>query len=402
MKIKIYISDIVMVLFFHISFISMPYIQSYNLLKYAVAAITAVFLLPKFKLFFRKKYKAVNISLLVFLAVIIITSYINKNAISSRNVFLASIIYCIIILEGFLLFQYYEYKEKTNHLFKIIFYLLLFYVIITDMLIFLKPGLLIQHEGYYFIGNKFTVAYTHIFLTILYWLLKSNGNSKLSLENKLSLFLMFCLTIFISIYINSGSGIVASVFLILLMCFKENMKKLMSNPITPIASILVSCSFFFLFGSILGTSIMRFIVVNVLGKDPTLTGRMIIYSNVADILPGHIFTGYGHGSTFEVCMELIGAPNTQNGLMEILTQYGIFGVISFFVLIYMCFKNHKISNINAAFPLVAMLYIYILLASIEITLSQNFILVLGLVILLFNNNGKNKTSHQENCNARTN
>lgn len=147
---------------------------------------------------------------------------------------------------------------------------------------------------------------------------------------------------------------------------------------------------------------MRFIVVNVLGKDPTLTGRMIIYSNVADILPGHIFTGYGHGSTYEVCMEAIGAPNTQNGLMEILTQYGIFGVISFFVLTYMCFKNHKTSNINAAFPLVSMLYIYILLASIEVTLSQNFILVLGLVILLFYNNGKNKTSHQENCNARTN
>lgn len=392
MKVKIYIPDIFMILFFHISFISMPYIQSYNMLKYAIAAITAVFLLPKFKLLFRKKYRTVNTILLVFLTIILITSYINRNTISSRNVFLAAIIYCTIILEGFLLFQYYEYKNKTNHLIKIIFYLTLFYIIITDLLIFIKPGLLVQYEGYYFIGNKFTVAYTHIFLTILYWQLKISNNTKLSSENKLSLSLLICATIFISAYINSGSGIVASLFLIIFMCFNGNIKKMLSNPITPTVTVLVSCSFFFLFGSILGTSVMKFIIVNVLGKDPTLTGRMIIYSNITDILPGHIFTGYGHGSTFEVCMELLGAPNTQNGLLEILTQYGVFGVIAFLVLIYVCFKNNKIANLNNVFPHITMLYVYIFLASIEITLGQNFILILGLIILYFKNNEKNKIS----------
>ena len=85
------------------------------------------------------------------------------------------------------------------------------------------------------------------------------------------------------------------------------------------------------------------------------------------------------GSSFEVMMKMIGAPNTQNGVLEIILQQGILSLIGLLILTWTVFKYiSKKEDTNYA---LMMIYIYILFAAIEITLDVSFLLWLGLALV---------------------
>lgn len=378
MKTKIYITDIITILIFHIAFITLAYFSAYNLMKYVIIVVIAIFLLPKYKLIFRKEYSKQNLALIIFILIVLVTSFINRGRLINRDVLLAGIIFSAIIFEAFLLFQYLEYKGRIQRTITIIFYLTLFYVILTDVLLLLKPGLFNIYKSNYLIGDKFFVAYAHLLLIALYWHKSINSQKKLRFSNKVIVCLMFILTFFISNNIESASGVVGCVFLFIFMIFNKKLSTICSRPLIVILFLVASCVLLLFFDTILKTPVMKFIIVDVLGKDITLTGRMWIYNSIFHILPNHFWTGYGHGSTFEICTKLLGAVNSQNGLLEILIQYGIPGVAAVLYLIYTAFKKVKLSNYTL--PIVALIYTYMFLASVEITVNLQFFVFIGLAI----------------------
>lgn len=394
MKIKFYFSDIIMVLFFQISFITLPYLQSYNTIKYVIIAITAIYLFPKYKIFMGRDYRKINALVIIFITIIIITSFINRRDLVERDVFLAGIVYSAIVFEAFLLFQYFSYKGRMLRGINILYYLTLGYIIFTDLLIIIKPELFLQNYGYYFIGNKFAVSYLHFQLIALYWY-KCRNNEKLLLRSKLFITAVFILTIFISLQISSSSGIAGSLILVLFIIFNKQLSNILTKPSMAIITLLAACSILLLFDTVLNSNFMQFIIEDVLGRDMTLTGRMPIYNNFNNLISGHFWTGYGHGSTYEVCMRIMGAPNTQNGLFEILMQYGVFGVVSIISLIYVSFKKIKITN--EIFPIVAMVYVYMLLASIEITLSLRFLSMLSIIASMQKQTNITNGSNNKSC-----
>lgn len=379
MKLKIYYSDIIAFLFFHISFITLPYFEYYNFMKYGIIVIIAIYLFCNCKAIFQAKYRTVNIVLFLFLFIVLITAYINRHDVKDRNVFLASIVFVAIVVEAFFLFQCVEHKNQLNRVIKVIYCLNVIYVVVTDLLMLFYPELVVRTEGYYLIGNKFSVVYAHLLMCCLYWYVKGK-NRVLSYQNKTILFLICSLTIFISIYADCATGIVASVFLFMFMMFNKHLCLLTMKPLIPVVTLCLSCSILLLSDSVLRNTFVQFVVEDVLQKDITLTGRMNIYASVLSLLPGHFWSGYGYGSTYEVCMKLLGAPNTQNGLLEILVQYGIIGVSLFLLLVYLVFrKNKNLKSRKHSMPIVAMLYIYIVLASVEITLELDFIVLLAIL-----------------------
>ena len=380
MKYKIYYSDIIAFLFFHIGFLTFPYFEQYNLLKYSIIVIVFVYLFCNYKIIFEKKYRVFDVVLLMFLLVVLITGYINRNELKERDVFLAAIVFVLIVMDAFFLFQCFEHKRVLGRTIIIVYHLTALYVVLTDIILVVNQDLVVEKEGYYLIGNKFSVVFAHYLMICLYWYVKCN-KKKILIINKSILALMYVLTFSVALFVECATGVVGCVLLFTLMMFRKRITLVCVKPIVPIIVLCIACSVLLVSDVMTNNYFVRFIVEDVLQRDISLTGRMGIYTSMYELFPGHYWSGYGYGSTYEVCMKLLGAPNTQNGLMEIVVQFGLVGAGLFLVLIFFAFRQNSYQNNRRySMPIISLLYVYIILASVEITLELQFLVLLAIMV----------------------
>ena len=101
----------------------------------------------------------------------------------------------------------------------------------------------------------------------------------------------------------------------------------------------------------------------------------------------HCYLGYGYGTSYQVVHGLISMPNMQNGLMELVVQTGIISSIPFFaIILYFLYRSRRTNTVlNLVRPIICLIYVYIVLSSIEITFSILFITIsiLGFVTLSY-------------------
>ena len=248
---------------------------------------------------------------------------------------------------------------------------------------------------YYLIGNKFSVSYLHLQLIVLF-AQKIQFDNYVKLNKKIIFILYSLLTFFICYTVECSTGIVALFFLIIGLVFHKELENLLIKPKTIIFTLLFFTTMLFIFSSILDNAFIKYIIVDILHEDITLTGRMTIYAIIGEILKGHYILGYGMGSSFEV-MNFMHAPNTQNGLLECILEQGILSTSLLIIIIYSIFKkaNKKKSNVISIY----MIYIYVFLSCIEITLDKSFLIWLALVLVTSNDLKKiNKRFEKENIN----
>ena len=380
MNIKIYKPIVFLILLFHASFINLPYINGYGIYKYVILLIVGAFLLIKFQTFRKHEYKAINKWLLLYSIMILVSSYINRNSAQERKVFLVAIIFVVTILEIYYLFEYFIILNRTQELINTLFYLLLFYCILTDFVMIIFPTLYIEKEMYYLTGNKFEISYLHLQLLVMYLQKEKYKRQWLKFGKRdFGFLILVAVSFFASINVKCTTGTIGVVLLVIFYYCMVQKDRTLKKPVVFLVTLCISVSIFMLFSGIVQFEPIRYLIEDVFHRDITLTGRLIIYSSIGKVLSGHILLGYGMGSSFEIVMKMIGAPNTQNGVLEIILQQGIISLILLIVLVWKVF--HYISKkrgINYAW---IMLYIYIVFASIEITLDVSFIswLVLALV-----------------------
>jgi len=372
------ITYIVPMIYF-VAFIRFPYFEYYDIVKYLLVTIIAFFLLIKTKALFTKSFRLSNQVLLIYLLVVVVTSLLNSNHELSRNVFLASVMFSTIVLEVFLVFQYFIKIDQYSRLIDILYKLTFGSLLINDLLLLTIPSLHKITGGYYFVGNKFDVVYLHLILLVFFLMRRRNIRVQ-SNNSKIIGVAIILATYLISYRVDSATGLIGITLLMVLLKLRISTKQILTRPLLPIIVLVSSSSFFFIFDSILSVPFVRLFIEETLHRDVTLTGRLWIYRSVFDIMPGHFFTGFGHGSTFEICMKLLRAPNTQNGLIEILVQYGVLGVILFLALLYTIFRGRKIPE--NSLPLVTLIYVFILLSSVEITFSLQFFALIALLLPL--------------------
>lgn len=371
MKMKLYIPSIFLILLFHASFITLPYWNNYYNFKYLIILIVGIFLIFRCNVFKKCEFQKINIILVMYLIMVVISSYINRFNVLSRNVFLSSIVFAVVIIEVFLLFEYFSIKGRTETFINTLFYLLLMYLIITDIIMILFPTLHIQKGMYYFIGNKFLVSYLHLQLIVLY-LQKHSHERKMSTLKKIPLILLCSITLFICIYVECSTGVIGIFLLLILYCIEKKYPMFLKNPKTLFIILFISCSTLLLFSDVLKFGPVRYFIEEILNEDITLTGRMVIYSKINTILSDHLLFGYGFGSSFDVIMNTIGAPNTQNGVLEIILEQGLISFFLMMILVYVVFKKNK-KNLKVNYSLI-MVYIFLILSSIEITLDTTFMI----------------------------
>lgn len=380
MRLNIYKPTLLIVLLFHAVCINLPYINGYGMIQYLFLLITGIFLLFRYRTFKRNPFHSVNIWMLFYIGMVIVSSYINRNAVTERQVLLVAIIFAVKIVEIFFLFEFFAIKGKFKELISTLFYLTLFYCVLSDITLLVFPNLHVQKGMYYLIGNKFELSYLHLQLLVLFLQRQKNkGVTSKAVGNNVLFITLGVLSLFICSKIDCSTGIIGVVLLFVFYFLNFEKKEQFKKPFTFFAILFIAASVLLLFSSIVTWEPIRYLIVDVLHKDITLTGRLNIYSKLHLVFNNHILLGYGLGSSYEVSMKLISGPNTQNGILEVILEQG---VLSLGLLLIVVYKVFKFNSKNANFTyLILILYIYALFASIEITLNLSFITWLALLLV---------------------
>lgn len=369
-------------LFTHVLFIS---ILDIKLIKYICLIFLIIYLMQNNKIFLKKKYERINKWVILF-AVIVTLSSIHSlfidfpsgfNDVSPFSGFLLSLSVCM----SFFLVEFLYEKNRIRLFLKNIFFIILFYLVINDLLIpFHSP---LERAQGYFIGGKFTISYLHILACVLYYFLHlCNGNTQSKYKIVMSCFFIYSL--FISFYLECSTSVIGILILIVLFFFKSFSIRLYS-PIFVITYIFLSSVFFLLFyDDILSLPFVQHLIVDILNEDLTLTGRVNIYMGMFDLLGFEPLWGWGNGNSTFFVNYYLDMPNTQNGLLENYINWGLLGVISFLILVFFVIKYAEKKN---SYPFINLIMVFIVLSTIEITLGILFLSILP--FCLFSSINKN-------------
>ena len=338
---------------------------------------------------FIKKYKNVNIPVGLFVLGIIITSlkvndinvsryfaYTYNNSYDNNGSFYGLTI-AFAILTSYLFIEYIIEKNVFHYVLNSLFKVVLIYIIINDVILILTG---VQETGSgYFVGNKFTVSYLHMFLAVLYNLKSRFNNSRYN-ERKNIYYLLFSLII--SIYVQCSTAIIGTLLLLIVQSWGHIMQKFIYNKLTYIILIVVCVCFAFMYSLILDIPWVQYIIVDILGEDLTLTGRTYIYDTLLDVININPIWGFGVGNSYQLLYYLFGYPNSQNGFINLFIEQGAVGCVTIIILI-MVLVNRQINDDknNTIASLLALTISLIAMSSIEITINLFFFGLLSLLIV---------------------
>lgn len=383
-RIKIRYSTTLYVLMYLLVFFSTTYFNKiYDVIKYIFIVLIALLLIKKYRFNIFRQNRMLNLTVIAFAAVVLLVSWLDRDLSAVRDPFLAAIIFAAILLEFLFTLETAAY-EGVMHQFICLYYkLTLVLTILTDVLIFAAPGLQEKYT-YYFVGTKFRVVYLHFFL-IAFYLTKNlkKLKKKHAAFRTTSCTLLFFVgfTVFISWRVDCASGIVGTILLFIFYFRTGRSNSVLHYPVTFLCVLLGSFSFIWTYRLFIENPYFSDFITDIMGRSLTLTGRVDIYKNIMPVIKKQLLTGYGYGSSYEVCMDHFGYADSQNGLMEWILQVGIAGTIP--LLIWMCIAMRQ-TKVKMKYknwePLMALVYVLLLSASIEITLSLDFF---GLLLCIY-------------------
>lgn len=370
-------------LLYHIVFVSFPYIYKYTIIQKIATIGLFIMILPCSLRCFKKMSIGIKFLVISYITILVISAIINRNDLVMTNTLVGGTIYAITLFELFGVFSNVVEKRSIGFLVRIFLFFTFFYVFINDILIIMKPD--IFANGYYFIGNKFSVAYKHLELIVLFFM-----NHEINISNKkkpkkilfnISIFILATITVMISYQVNTMTGVISVMILgIIILFFRD---KLLYNPIFFVVILVSSSAFTMLSDMVLSWSPVQNFIVNILHRDLTLTGRLAIYANVPKLIQGHLLFGYGYNSAYEVWTNYVWyMPNAQNGLINCIFEQGLIATVILVLLVArIIFKSHKSLQMQKIYkPLIALLYVYAILGAIEITIDIAFV---GWSVLLY-------------------
>lgn len=335
-------------------------------------------------IFSKENYLGDNKSIFLFMITIIVSTFFNVHF-GSR--FLTSI---IVGAKYYLIFITISYVIKNSNSKKVINYLFIFYLlllIIIDLIIIFTRGNGIGMDGIlglYLVGNKFTVSYLHMFLLSLIFIQDI-------IPLKKGVYYLFALfSIFILHMIDCNTGIIG-IFTIVLANFILKIKplnKLMRSPFIYIISMLVLTTFIINIDYFTNLDIVVYLIRDVFHRSLTLTGRLQMFNIALDAVMIKPLLGYGINCT--IIEDTLMWGNAQNGLLKMLLDHGVLGVLCFFIVIFSSFNNNKVKNDS----ILTFLYGMAICTIVEINLGALFFL--GLALYKFYTEGGDKNEKNRN------
>lgn len=275
-------------------------------------------LLPKLTMINLKREKTLLFLVVTLCCAYLSSSYFNYQTkivgdISATSLQSLGVLFALRFICLYILTKYIAIRKNAYLFLKYIYYIIVGYIILTDLaLVFnfkLNPA-----EDYYLIGGKFNVSYLHIYGLLLYMLLYKD----IYKSRKFSFFLiMFSfLVVCVSLFVECTTSITLLVIILFMYVTKRRFFHYWRKASFALLILFLSSTFFFIFTNfVLSQDVADFLIS--IGKDPTFTGRTDLYEMILPLIPLCPFWGFGCGSAHAVVETLTGFPNTQNGLLEI-------------------------------------------------------------------------------------
>lgn len=258
-----------------------------------------------------------------------------------------------------------------NNLYKI----LCFYCIMSILTIIIIGSDTVELL-YYFAGNKFRTGYYFILLAATY-LLKYYDKIKSRYLYKIKYIFLCLFVCFVSYIIKCSTAVVGGMLLIILFILSDKIMGILKKASIVSVSLVIVTIVLSSLKAILEIPYISYFIEKVLGESLGLTGRFVIYEKLHFVIESRKIFGHGYGNY--AVGNVVGFGNAQNGMLQILVDYGLIGYIGFIVFVAYCFyKSPKINKnyINGAYIFV---YIMIFCSIIEISFNYLFYICLFLI-----------------------
>lgn len=119
---------------------------------------------------------------------------------------------------------------------------------------------------------------------------------------------------------------------------------------------------------------VQYFIMQVLGKGASYKGRLIIYEKITRIIEQKPWFGYGYMS--DIVNQVVTFGNAQNGLLDMIVQYGIVGLICWGIFVYCSCRS---MNDDRYWPISIFVYSLIFASYIEIPFNLFFYLALAIL-----------------------
>lgn len=359
------------------------YITSSNLISFVLGTILILCLLAKGYKTIINKYNKLNCLILLLCVPVVFSTVIN-----SFN-WDGALLHLIRISSIFLFFEYFSaVKMRKNVVVGMLVASITMQFIVLYYINF-RPLEAWQHNMDYFNGTKFSVSYN-----IINGLLFSSYliDDKKMIYKILIIVPQTLLGIYICQRVFCTTGLIMCICLtswLLLkdLLFKKGISRFWRKGSIAAGSMVLASIVALTVEFFISSTLVQIIVVDVLGKSLTLTGRTVIYSRLGEYFQGHMLFGHGYNSVYTLFKDtmLVNGHycyDAQNSLLEYALYFGIIGISVLLMIIYAAFSK---SNANS-FKLekneeifIFGFYLYAVVGIFEIIINPTFFMLLALI-----------------------
>jgi hypothetical protein len=383
------IDQIIAVALYFIAFLRMPSSNLYGKGKHILLIMVVTYCLFYFPTIVHK-YRQINFILVLFGGWTLLTSFINRSNVERTNPFYAAIFFVTALISIFVSLEILNARIGLNKLIDIFFKCAIFVVTAVDLYIFFGP---VQWRGdgtQFIIGTKFAVMYQHL---IFFWLLLEK--TKNNIRYKKISYLFFLFLIFIGLKVDSVTGIVGGVIFLALLYLINNNKDKWVKPIVALIIQLAAFAYIFAGTFFMSNKYIYEFIENHLGGASTMMSRVSIYSIALNLMKLSPFVGFGYETTYEIGMQVSRFSNTQNSLFEWAWFAGWPATVLICAIIVIAFGYIKKGYDKRSYIdiyVVALMYLYMILGSIEILMQLPFFSILAVAMI----SGDNESVEQKN------
>lgn len=238
-----------------------------------------------------------------------------------------AVVYLLGIITIFLIVTYmFAYQNKI--LFSTIYRLFTIFSFLNLATVILAPNGLFSYGwqgATYWFGGKFTTFYTYYIWLCLYSIKKRK-------QNIIAFVLPFAVGMFLCKKVNCSTGIACICVTVFLILGKKIVAKI--RPWMLIIIVLGITTIMVFSNALFNNPMIQYFVINVLHRSSMMTGRVEIYNVFLKIMSSDIWLGAGYDNTIVMQNTTLGYLNAQNGILDVITQTGLIGLIPFVYTIY--------------------------------------------------------------------
>lgn len=337
---------------------------------------------------FAKNNKVISVVIFIYGLSSVIPTLLNGMPI---NTLVASCFVGLQVFDIYSTFDKFLNKNAYNKLVKTIFFTFLILLVINDVLMLALNYNFNSSATNYFIGNKFVLTYAHCWLIALGFIVYDIYNHRFSAKvcNLIVLTIICFVSILCILKVECSTGIVAIILMLGLIVIPGKLKQIVMYPHILLAGTGIIN--FLIFGSyrIFENKYVLDFITNTIGETSTLNGRTQIWNIIFYYIIKKPIFGYGYYNS--IILDTLGYGNAQNGVLKILLDTGILGLLSFGFLIYFSLKNESKTQISSIFSVYA--FFVAMLAASLVEISLNHMVVIASLALIYNFEKEKCKSH---------